>query len=162
MPRQETVTLTYYRFEELSDSAKERARDWWKSGHGFSWNDESLDSIKTFCARFGIRLLDWRVGPYYPISYRLSEYDNSNFRGVKLKTLTREDYPTGYCLDATLSIEFYDTFKATGDAKHAFQQAVEQGFIDWRNDLESQLEDDYVDDVLAANEYEFTEDGAPA
>jgi hypothetical protein len=157
MPRDTILTL--YKFEELSESAKEKARDWWRDGIEFAWTDEGLESIKAFCAQFGIKLTDWSVGPYYPYSYRLSDYDNSNFRGIKLRDLTRENYPTGYCIDADMSIEFYDTFKKTGDAKYSFEQAIEQGFISIRNDMESQLEDDYIDDCLIANEYEFTELG---
>lgn len=30
MPRTETVTRTLFKFEELSDKAKEKARDWWR------------------------------------------------------------------------------------------------------------------------------------
>lgn len=40
MPTQKTVTL--YTFEELSDKAKERARQWWRDA---SAQDEFWDSI---------------------------------------------------------------------------------------------------------------------
>jgi hypothetical protein len=158
MPRE--VTFKFYKFEELSESAKDFARDWWRNTSDcISWNQESKESIVAFLDQFGIELRDWNIGPHQAIYYRLSDYDNSNFRGMKLKQFTRENYPTGYCLDADMSIAFYDTFKKTGDAKYSFEQAVEQGFIAWRNDMESQLEDDYIDDCLIANEYEFTEEG---
>lgn len=154
------VTVKVYRFEELSDDAKEIARDWWRNGMEFSWGDESLDSIRAFCAQFGIRLRNWNIGPFCPVDYELSEYDNSNFRGMKLRDFERECYPTGYCLDATLSIEFYDTFKKTGDAKRAFESAIHAGFIAWRDDMEYQTEPEHIDDCLIANDYEFTEDGS--
>jgi hypothetical protein len=157
MPRD--MLIQVYQFDELSESAKERARDWWRDGMEFAWRDESLDSIRTFCAQFGIELRAWSIGPYYPIDYSLSEYGNANFRGMKLRDFTRENYPTGYCLDASLSIAFYDTFKKTGDAKHAFECAIETGFRDWREDMEYQLSDESVDEALVCNEYEFTENG---
>jgi hypothetical protein len=156
MPRD--VMTTVYKFEELSESAKERARDWWRDGMEFSWSDESRESIEAFCAQFGIHLKDWSVGPYQGFYWR-AEFDNSNFRGMKLRDFEREKYPTGYCLDATLSITFYDVFKKTGDAKFAFDCAMDEGFKDWRDDMERQLGDDYIDDCLIANEYEFTESG---
>ena len=156
MPR--LATVTYYKFDELDNSAKEAARIWWRNGIDFSWSDESLDSIKAFCAQFGVKLSNWSIGPYAPIEYR-ADYDNSNFRGVKLRDLTRENYPTGYCLDANLSIAFYDHFEATGDAKAAFDHALHAGFKSWRDDMEYQLSDEHVDEMLICNEYEFDENG---
>ena len=159
MPRE--ITITLYQFDELpTEKAKERARDWWRSsGTDLAWSEESRQSIEVFCGQFGIRLLDYQVGPYNPFYFRLSDYDNSNFRGVSLTGLEREKYPTGYCLDADMSIAFYDVFKATGDAKSAFKEAVEEGFRCWRNDMEWQCTDEYIDDCLIANGYEFTESG---
>lgn len=154
------MTVTLYKFEELSERAKENARDKWRNNSDvLAWGEESRESIEAFCNQFGIKLLYWSVGPYTYYNYKLSEYDNSNFRGVNLKSLERENYPTGYCLDASLSIAFYDMLKKTSSAKYAFEQAIEQGFIEWRNDMEFQLSDDYIDDCLIANEYEFTEYG---
>ena len=54
---------------------------------------------------------------------------------------------------------FYDQFKATGSAKKAFDDALWQGFNAWHNDMESQLSDEFIDEHLIINEYEFTEDG---
>ena len=153
------VTIQVFKFDELSESAKENARDRWRDGMEFAWRDEAKDSIRAFLGQFGIKLTEWNVGPYQPFSYRLSEYDNSNFRGMKLRDFERENYPTGYCLDADMSIEFYDVFKKTGDAMHAFECAIESGFIGWRNDMEWQVSDEYIDECLEINEYEFTENG---
>lgn len=154
------VTIQVFKFVELSESAKERARQWWRDGMEFAWSDESLDSIRAFCAQFGIKLRGWNIGPYFPIDYMLSDYDNSNFRGMKLRQFTRENYPTGYCLDAGMSIAFYDEFKRTGDAKSAFEHAVYQGFKEWRDDMEYQMSDEAIDELLEINYYEFTESGS--
>jgi hypothetical protein len=157
MPRD--IVMTVYTFDELpTEKAKEAARDWWRDGIDSSWSDESLDSIKAFCAQFGVKLSDWSVGPYAPFHYR-ADHDNSNFRGVKLRDLARENYPTGYCLDADLSIAFYDHFKANGDAKAAFDHALNAGFKSWRDDMEWQLSDEAVDDALVCNDYDFDENG---
>jgi hypothetical protein len=67
--------------------------------------------------------------------------------------------PTGYCLDCDLWMTFFDEFKRTGNAKGAFDAAIDAGFKGWRNDLEGQLEDEYIDDFITANEYEFCEKG---
>lgn len=153
-----TETTTIYKFNELNDKAKERARDWWRVGIDFSWLDESRQSIKAFCEEFGVSLKDWSVGAYSPIDYS-TDAKNRHFRGRKLREFKRDAMPTGYCLDCDLWQTFCDEFKRTGDAKGAFDAALYAGFKAWRADMESQLDDEYIDECLEINEYEFTEDG---
>ena len=153
-----TETIAILKFDELSDSAKEKARDWYRSNSDFHWVDESKESITAFCDHFGISLKSWDVQPYSSPNYS-AEYFNSHFRGMKLKDFDRDYMPTGYYLDCSLWMTFFDEFKATGCAKKAFDKALWEGFIDWRKEMESQLEDDYIDEHLVINEYEFTEDG---
>jgi hypothetical protein len=48
-----TQTISIYKFEELSDSSKEKARELHRLHLGeFDWSHESIDSIKTFCDHF--------------------------------------------------------------------------------------------------------------
>lgn len=151
-----------YTFEELNDAAKKKARDWWRGlGVEFAWCDESRDSIKTFVAWFGAKLTNWDIGPWAPLNYTVKA-GNECFRGRKLRDFNRDNMPTGYTLDCDLWQTFYDEFKRTGDAKGAFDSAIETGFNAWRADMESQLSDEYIDDVLVANEYEFTAEGEEA
>lgn len=153
-----TIEQTIYTFEELNDEAKERARDWWRSGGELFWCEESKESIQAFCDHFGVALKNWSIAPFAPLDYDV-QYFNSHFRGMKLRDFKRDNMPTGYCLDCSLWLTFYDEFKRTSSARKAFDAAIEQGFKDWRADMESQLEDDYIDEHLIANGYEFTEDG---
>jgi hypothetical protein len=157
-----TETITLYKFDELptyaaKERAREKGRDW--IGNDPSGNDESRQSIEAFCDHFGVKLTDWSIGAYCPIDYSTNA-ENHHFRGVKLSQFNRDHMPTGYCLDCDLWMTFFDEFKRTGNAKGAFDAAIDAGFKSWRNDLESQLEDDYIDEFLTANEYEFDEDGA--
>ena len=154
-----TIEKTVYQFSELSDSAKEKARDWAKSlGDLYGWSADSRDSIEAFCDHFGVKLKDWRVGPWLPIEYS-TDAENHHFRGVKLSSIDRDYMPTGYCLDCDLWFTFHDEFKRTGNAKYAFEQALCVGFRSWREDWESAYEDAQIDDFLVANEYEFDEMG---
>jgi hypothetical protein len=153
-----TETIEIYSFDELSDKAKEKAREWYRSNCEFHWLDESKESINAFCDHFGIRLTNWNVSPYCTPDYS-AEYFNSHFRGLKLKDFSRDHMPTGYFLDCTLWMTFFDQFKATGCAKNAFDSALWAGFIAWRDDMESQLSDDYIDEHMQINEYEFTKNG---
>ena len=153
-----TATINIYTFDELPDDAKEVAREWWREGLDYPWWAESLDSIRAFCDRFGVSIKDYSVGAFSP-AWITTDAQNANFRGLKLKTIDRDAMPTGYCLDATLYRVFYDTFKATGDALAAFNEAVDAAVYDIRNDMEWQLSDECVDEMLSINGYEFTEDG---
>ena len=153
-----TIETKVYTFTELSDEAKEKAREWARGLDLYGWSDESLDSIKSFCRHFGINLVDWSIGPWSPIDYR-TDADNSSFRGVKLSSIKRDNMPTGYCLDCDLWTTFYDEFKRTGAALCAFNSALDAGFKAWRDDWESAYADEQVDDMLTANDYEFTEEG---
>ena len=156
-----TETITLYRFDELpTDAAKERAREWWRSIMDFDGRDE-LDSIKTFCDYFGVKLTDWSIGPYCAIEYR-TDAANHHFRSHKLREFSREHMPTGYYLDCSLWMTFYDVFKKTGDAKDAFDSALWEAFKDWRTDMEWHLSDESIDESLTMNEYEFHENGSRA
>ena len=154
----ETVQIEVFTFDELSEEAKEKAREWWRHGMDFAWSDESRGSIEAFCDHFGVRLKDWEVGPFQPFSYS-TDAENRHFRGIRLSQIDRDAMPTGYCLDATLWITFHDHFKKTGDAKGAFDAALWGAFKEWRDDMEYQLSDECVDDLLIVNEYRFEESG---
>ena len=155
-----TVKTKVYTFDELSDEAKERARDYIKTSDFdiFGWSEDWKASINAFVDHFGADLRDWQIGPWSPISYEVVAA-NSNFRGLKLRGFDRDHMPTGYCCDCNLWQTFYDEFKRTGDAKHAFEQAVHAGFTGWQKDWEAAYDDEALDDFIIGNGYEFTEDG---
>ena len=157
------IEKTVFTFDELSDTAKEKAREWGREvvGQDMTWSDESKSSIDAFCEEFGVTLNDWSIGAYSPFHFSTNA-ENHHFRGRKLSEFNRDNMPTGYCLDCSLWMTFFDEFKRTGSAKTAFDAAMNEGFKDWRNDLEDQLEDEYIDDFITANEYEFDENGKRA
>ena len=153
-----TIETVVYKFNELSETTKERVREWWRGdGMSLAWMEESRGSIEAFCDGFGVTLKTWRVDSQsYDFAVRMG---NENFRGKKLRHFDRHHMPTGFYLDGVLWETFFDMFKKTGDAKLAFEDALDTGFKAWRDDIASQYEDEYIDDLLNANEYEFTADG---
>lgn len=155
-----TITLNLYRFEELPDAAKDKARAWWRKTIDFDGSDE-LHSIQAFCKHFGVRLVNWSVSAHCPIEYR-HDASNENFRGLKLRDFKHDHMPTGYYLDCDLWQTFYIAFKNTGDAKQAFDDALDAGFRGWRADMEYRLTDAAVDEDLDVNGFEFYEDGSKA
>jgi hypothetical protein len=102
--------------------------------------------------------MDWEIGGGR--NYIKTDATNANFRGVRLDSINRDHMPTGYCLDADLWEAFYDEFKKTGDAKHAFEQALEAALCAVQRDIEYQYSNEAVDESLRFNEYEFNSDGS--
>lgn len=154
------IEHTVYTFDELSEVAKAAARHWVRTSDFdvFGFSEDWKNSIQTFVDYFGANLKDWRIGPWAPVDYDV-DFENSHFRGLKLKQFDPDYMPTGFCGDYDLWNTFHKVFKSTGDAKQAFEIAVDTGFIGWRDDWEAAYDDDSIDDFLTANEYEFYEDG---
>ena len=150
------IEQTIYQFDELSDKAKETARDSFRDMESF-WTKESIQSIEAFCEAFDVSLLDYSVDIYR--SFYRTNASNANFRGKRLSQFNRDYMPTGYCWDKGLWMTFYDVFRNTGDAKYAFNEALDAGFRDWRKDLEYQTTDEYIDDIIIGDGYEFYENG---
>ena len=153
-----TATVELYQFNELSDEAKERAREWWRENLDYPWWSDAEASIRAFCDHFGVRVKDYSIGAYSP-SHLDTDAENGHFRGIKLKAINREAMPTGYCLDCALWQTFYDEFKRTGSALYAFNEAIDAAVKEVREDMEYQYSDESVDEMLTINEYEFTENG---
>lgn len=154
-----TIETTIYTFEELSDTAKEKARNWYREGFDYPWWSEVHDSLKAFCDGFGIKVLDYSYGGRG--AHISTDADNSHFRGFKLKDFDREAMPTGFCFDCALRYTFADQFKQHGDALGAFKAALNQFLLDVETDIEYQYSDEAVDESIEANGYEFTEEGKP-
>ena len=155
-----TIELTVYQFDELDDAAKQRARDWYIEGMEYPWFNEGLDSIRAFCGHFGIELKDWSIGDCRGCFIK-TDAEPRHFRGFGLKDaelLTKKEL-TGYCLDCDLANEFYSVFKKTGDAKYAFDQAMEEGLLSIQRDIRYFYSDESVDENIVINEYEFDEFG---
>ena len=151
------IEQTIYQFDELSDEAKETARDYFRD-LDYAWSSEAKQSIETFCDTFNVSLLDFCVDAYCPFNYK-TDASNANFRGKRLSQFNRDYMPTGYCLENELWMTFYDVFKTTGDAKYAFNEALDAGFRAWRKDLEYQTTDEYIDEFIIGDGYEFYENG---
>ena len=64
----------------------------------------------------------------------------------------------GYCIGELMQTAFIGAFKDRG-AKDAFNYALSLGFQDWLNDLRYQESNEYIDDFILGNEYEFYADG---
>lgn len=153
-----TIETTIYTFEELSDKAKERAIENMRPHVDYPWFDECLGSLRAFCDEFSVAVTDYTLSDCYRASIS-TDATPRHFRGVRLSGFDREAMPTGFCFDFDLRYAFFDEFKRTGDAYHAFEMAIESFLCAVRKDIEWHYSDEAITDILEQNGYEFTEDG---
>lgn len=154
-----TEEITIYTFDELDERAKERARDWYRSNLEYPWWDDVQGSLRKFCDEFGVSVLDYSIGDARR-EFIKTDATSANFRGLKVKDFDREAMPTGFGFDCDLRYTFADEFKKHGNALGAFNEALAAFLRGVRKDVEYQYSDNAVDESIAANEYEFTEDGS--
>jgi hypothetical protein len=153
-----TIETTIYTFDELSNKAKERAIQQHRQCVEYPWFSECLDSLKTFCSEFGVKVTDYTLSDCYRASIS-TDATPKHFRGVKLSGFNREAMPTGFCFDCDLRYTFHDEFKRTGDAFYAFNDALQTFLISVKKDIEWNYSDEAITELLEINDYEFTEEG---
>jgi hypothetical protein len=151
-------TINVFSFDELSDRAKQKARDDLRVNLDYPFFDDAQESLNSFCALYGVKVLDYCLSDDYRAFVR-TDASNQNFRGLKLKDVQRDNDLTGYCMDCTLTYTFYDTFKKTGDALASFNDAIDEFLIDVRRDIEWHFSDDYIQELMDINEWRFLESG---
>lgn len=151
--------IAVFTYAELSDSAKSRAKANFLEGYEYPHFSDALASIKDFVEHFKGRILDYSLGGEVYRSYVKTTIDRSYFRGIKLRDIDHTQMPTGYYLDCTLWGTMKEEFAKTGDAYYAFQQAIESVLHDIAVDVEYQYSDEYVEEMMDINDYQFTEDG---
>jgi hypothetical protein len=155
----EIKKIKVFSYGELSDSSKVRAKANFLEHDEYPYFSDAMASITAFVEHFHGRILDYSIGGEVYRSYVKTTLDHSFFRGNKLKDIDRDYMPTGYCLDCTLWITMHDEWKKTGDAFYAFQQAIEAALCDVAGDVEYHYSDEYVNEMMEINEYQFTENG---
>ena len=63
MPRTDTVSTEVYKFDELTDEAKERAREWFRAGNleGYDWWEFVFEDAANIAELFGLDIRQRRV-----------------------------------------------------------------------------------------------------
>jgi hypothetical protein len=173
---------TAYQFNELSLSAKEKAKYDHKANVGFSSDEEYLESLQVFAETFDARLydyaIDWFGGTHSWAQFigkggrlqnelpeltreeiaarleRLGAYDPETLRG------TGECKLTGYCADESALDGFRKAFFAgASDLKTLLEAGFRSWLEDAQNEAEGQYEDKNFGEHCEINDYEFNEKG---
>jgi hypothetical protein len=157
-----TVQISIYNYNELSDKAKERARDWYRCIRTeYAWMDESQESITTYCKLLGAEVDIQAISPDRA-NYSVTLEEQALAHIAATHDLPHDYMPTGYVLDCDLWGTFHDKLRETNDPVVAFHEGLKAGFLAWRHDLQYQDSDEYIADGLTVNEYEFDETGERA
>ncbi len=149
-----TIETKIYTFDELTERAKEKARDWWRIGSlDYEWWEGAFEEAE-------------RIG------LKITEFDISNPRRAEGKLLAS---PTEICSlllanhgETCGTYQFarnYFKAKRNGertDTKEFTRALMEEYAIMLEKEYEYLLSDESVDESIRANEYEFTEDGKRA
>jgi len=179
------VTTKVCRYDELSDAAKEQARQDYAGTVGYLSGDEALDSIKKLAEHFGGRVTNYDIDWSGCCSHSSMEFDlpddmdakEIESRLSKLGTFNPETLKghgcwrmqktcelTGVCYDE----DAIDGFrKAWHEGERDLHKLMEAAFRSLLKQCHSEYECFYSDEDEAfaehceANDYEFYESGKP-
>lgn len=187
--RQETVTRNIYKYSELSDDAKETARQNYAANHGYLHADEAFASMNALAEHFNGRIKNYEVD-FFECSHSsmtfdmpdfdyLTEFENDAETEIKERLDTLGEYNpetlkghgecklTGVCHDE----DAIDGFrKAWHDGERDLEKLMQAAFRNWLKVCQSDCAYFYGNDPEAgdedfaehcdANNYEFYEDGS--
>lgn len=181
VPRIDTVSTEVFKYEELSDRAKEAARNWYRScGDCYHWGDDNLSSLEAFADWFGLNIRDYSLGGSdnrdNHVKWELKYDDNwQDIKNVRLwKYLMNNPHMmpdlsgncpfTGYCMDESL-LDPIRTFMQRPESrtdvtwKDLLERCIDSFVKAYRDDVDYTYSDEAVEESIIANEYEFTESG---
>jgi hypothetical protein len=169
-----TETINIYKFDELSDRAKDRARDWWREGAlHYDWWDCTYEDA----AQIGLKITGFDTGRSCEIEGDfigtaeesadkiLAEHgdrcDTWAEANAYKKTLAEFMATAEKDEDGELATYALEADKEDID-KEFLRALLEEYLSTLRKEEEYQLSDEVAEEMLVANDYEFTEDGKPA
>jgi len=202
-----TITTEIYKFDELSDAAKEKARDWYREASAGDDLDFVLEDAVTVAALMGIEISQRAWTNNYGFKGSTPEicYSAGHVQGDYAAFEGRYTYRKGaakavrgyasrdaklhriaqalqdvqarnfYQLTAScstgrnwqdVSVDRADYRDMTDDAEEAVTEAL-RDFAHWiykqvLAEVDYQSSDEYIDENIEANGYEFTENGRRA
>lgn len=171
-----TQEIKVYKFDELNEKARDRAKQWYAEGCGYVGADDALESIKALAAHFDGEMKDWSID-YFNSSYSSASFEMPEMSEKEIRSRLKElgSYNrktgrgngdcklTGYTADEDAIDGFRAAFRA---GERDLTQLMDAAFDSWlkaaQADCEWQYEDEQFSENCEANGYEFYEDGSRA
>lgn len=171
-----TMQIEVFTFDELSDRAKGRARDYFRRDDCWSWAGEWWDSAQAFSkiAPVDISEADYDRGH---VSCRWTDSDEvAELKGLRAwkwlhnngwfdwarRNKAGECTMTGFCGDCDFAdpiTEYECNPRRVPDLRQVFYEAAQSWVYAARSDMEHSYSDEVIDEMIECNEYEFTADG---
>ena len=174
-----TQTINIYKFDELTESAKETALENF-NGMEFSWAEEWRECLNTFAKHYPVKIKDWEISlcsySFATIETELDD-ETENLSGVRAwkwflnngyfdkKALSGECPLTGYCGDEDLldAIRAFRDKPETGKTiKDVFQDCADNWASAYVADWEYSVSREAMTEFIEMNDYEFLENGTLA
>lgn len=169
--RKETITRNIYTFEELSEKAKDKARDWWRTSAAY---DEWWEFIYDDAKEIGLKITGFDCGRGNDITgeFTLSACEvaaniikNHGEQCETRKTaesFLKEHDPvfSDYLNEESERYETREAEEELQDIEEDFRKSLlEDYLIMLRNEHEYYFSEEHVDECIEINQYEFTEGG---
>lgn len=171
--RTKNITIKILTFDELSDDAKQHARDKYAELFGYHFADEAIASLKALAEHFSGRVkdysLDWFDNSPSSAAFDMPELKESEIaeRLAKLgsynETTLRGNGDcvlTGYCSDEDAIDGFRQAWHA---GERDLSKLMQAAFRTWLKAAQADCRDFYSNEQFSehadANGYEFTESG---
>lgn len=170
MPRK--IEISLYKFNELSDRAKEKARDWYRQGAlDYEWWDSTYEDAKNI----GLRITGFDIdrGPYADGEFTENAVDVAEavLKDHGKSTETYKDAKDFLGEYKEKEKKYYDEndsddFDDSEIAEELKEQFLHDLLHDYAQILQAEVEylmsDEQVDEACISNEYEFHKDGSRA
>lgn len=171
------IETTIYSFDELSEEAKEFARDNFRNdGDLWGWQCEWWNSAQAFSKIAPIRITS---ADYDRADVDIEWTDDdaiADLSGLRAWKWLQNNYwfkwaanekqgactLTGYCGDCSFADTFAEYEKnplSVPDLKQVFYESAQEWVQQARSDMEYSHSDEAIDSLIECNEYEFTELG---
>lgn len=159
-----TISVNVYQYSELSDKAKERARNWYLEGSDF---EHEWDCLKEDVKNIGLNLTAWDYGRYCKGDF-ISSAPECAENILKEHGKTCETYKTAqvYLKSIKHLIDLCSdemTTEQEEEKEDADNQFLNDILEDYRILADKQFEycqsEEYIKEAMEANEYTFLQDG---
>src|SRR5690606_34647261 len=152
------ISKEYFKFEELSEEAKDRAYYKWLDRREYPWARDNEASLYAFAEMFGVKIIDYGYGggsrPY--IRYETSDWDGYRLKGVRLWKFLMNNYAkevekdcpfTGYCMDEAL-LDPIRRFLERPERDTSLRDLVEESLNAWLHACERDHDDWFSRDMF--------------
>lgn len=159
MPKERTITV--YQYSELSEKAKERARDWF-CGEAYFEAQIIFSDMQADAKNIGLDLTEWDYGRYANGTFLLNPLECA-CKIIANHGEQCETYKTAVTYKTAMA-------KLDDNSEDYYEQAkeLERDFLlglleDYRVMMDSAVDysqsEEYISEMMEINEYEFNEDG---